>query len=94
MNKRSFESFVQVAVTDSHTRHQDFVSPCPPLVRRLLELHLEHDLEEISNVSEELDPGEMGGGGALVRKVTKTCVSRVNVKCALCFISAGKQRNY
>lgn len=53
-----FKSFVYVAVTNSYTGHQDLVSSFPFVLKRLLDLDLEHDLEEISNVSEELDPGE------------------------------------
>lgn len=56
-----FKGFVYVAVTDSYTSHQDFVSPFSFVFWRLLNLNLEHDLEEISNVSEELDPGGTWG---------------------------------
>lgn len=53
-----FNGFVYVAVTDSYTGHQDLVPSFPFVFRRLLNLDLKHELEEISNVSEELDPGE------------------------------------
>lgn len=52
----SFDGFVDVAVADAHAGHQDLVSAFPLVLRRLLDLHLEHDLKEIPDVAQELDP--------------------------------------
>lgn len=51
-----FDGFADVAVSRSHTRHQDLLSAFAFVFSGLLRFDLEHDLKEVSDVSQELDP--------------------------------------
>lgn len=51
-----FDGFADVAVSGSHTRHQDLLSSFLFIFSRFLLLDLEHDLKEVSDVSQEFDP--------------------------------------
>lgn len=51
-----FDGFADVAVTGSDARHQDLLSSFAFVFSRLLWFDLEHDLKEVSDVSQELDP--------------------------------------
>ncbi len=54
--KSLFDGFADVAVSGSHTRHQDLLSSFLFIFSRFLLLDLEHHLKEVSDVSQELDP--------------------------------------
>ena len=49
-------ALADVAVTHSYAGHQDFISSFLFILVCFLRLDLEHDLEEVPNVPEELDP--------------------------------------
>lgn len=50
--KSLFDGFVDVAVSGSHTRHQDLLSSFLFIFSGFLLLDLEHDLKEVSDVSQ------------------------------------------
>lgn len=52
-----FKGFIYVTVSNSYTSHQGFVSTFPFVFERLLNFNFEQDLKEISNVSEQFNPG-------------------------------------
>lgn len=56
-----FDGFADVAVSGSDTRHQDLLSAFTLVFSGLLRVHLEHDLEEVSDVSQKLDPAVENG---------------------------------
>lgn len=56
-----FDGFADVAVTGPDTRHQDLLSSFTLVFSGFLRIHLEHDLKEVSDVSQELDPAVENG---------------------------------
>lgn len=75
-----FDGFADVAVTGSDARHQDLLSSFAFVFSGLLWFDPEHDLKEVSDVSQELDPAVENDGGnstaiVHVQKNMFTCMS-------------------